>query len=298
MALFTSVSGNFAPIHSDLEHAAQSHFGGRVAPASMLAAVAMGLASMDTPAAASAGMVGMSWRFTKPVRPGDTIHVRWVLARKRLTDNSRWGLGVWTADVINQRGEVCCSGEVSRLVARREAIAVVAAEAEASASAAAPAPARRRRRRRSTATAAEAAAEAVADAPVPEPAPQDLPVVDPGSPAPPPAGRRRRRRRTPSSETPSPEVAPATSAAAPTRPLTPVRAPTRTPATPGEAPTTPAPRRRRRRRSGGGGNGGSVGNQPPNGGGQGDSTWGSTPAPAPAEPSSTISRVFKRLRGR
>ena len=83
IALFSGLVGDFSPLVIDAELAAASHFGGRVASGPFLVAAAMGLGSMDLPLTNSAGVVGMTWRFVKPIRAGDTISTVWRLARKR-----------------------------------------------------------------------------------------------------------------------------------------------------------------------------------------------------------------------
>jgi acyl dehydratase len=167
MSLFGGLTGDFSPLLVDAELAAASHFGSRVASGPFLVATAVGLGSMDTPVPQSAGLVGMTWRFLKPARAGDTLHTVWRLARKRPVENPRWGLAVWQVAIKNQNGETLAEGEVARLVARRETAAPAAGS-------------RRRRRRRS------GAVKEAQEAPAPEPAPADTP---------PPS--RRRRRRTP-----------------------------------------------------------------------------------------------------
>ena len=170
LALFSGLAGDFNPLVVDAEYAATSHLRGRVVPASMLSAVAVGLGSMDVPLPATVGMVGMTWKFLKPVRPGDTVHSRWRLARKRAVQNPTWGLAVWRVELLDQSGEIVAEGDVARLVARRESPAT---------------PSGRRRRRGRRAPASPPAAELE---PLPEPAPADVP---------PPSRRRRGRRPAP-----------------------------------------------------------------------------------------------------
>lgn len=158
----------------------------------MIAAVAIGLGSLDVPIPATAGMVGMSWRFLKPVRPGDSLSTKWRLNRKRAVENPDVGLVFWQIEVLNQRGEVVALGEVGRLVQRRSATAgaghsvVTAPAAETSDAVAPETPARRRRRRggRGGGGGAEREPRPVI-AELPEPAPADTPS---------PSRRRRRRR--------------------------------------------------------------------------------------------------------
>ena len=171
---------------------------------------------MDVPGAAGVALVGTTWRFVKPALIGTTVHARWRLQRKRDVENPRWGLCTW--DVALLAGEdAVADGEVSFLVARREAAPV------------APSRARRGRRRRKTAEVPvlpppEANLPPSGQA-IPEPAPEDVP---------PPKARRRRR------STASTRPAAETPAAGQSEVGT---------------PTEPAPsrRRRRRRRNGNGG---------------------------------------------
>jgi acyl dehydratase len=221
---YAGVAGDYG-LHVDAEAAASSYFGARVAPAGLLVGVAIGLGSMDVPGAAGVALVGTSWRFVKPAPIGMTVHARWRLQRKRDVENPRWGLCTW--DVVLLAGEdAVADGEVSFLVARREAAPV------------APARPRRGRRRRKTPEVPilpppEANLPPSGQA-IPEPAPEDVP---------PPKTRRRRRSTAsarPAAETPAPapgDVVP-----------------------PSETP--PGRRRRRRRRNGNGG-GSSTGGQAP-----------------------------------
>ncbi|HXM54902.1 MAG TPA: MaoC/PaaZ C-terminal domain-containing protein, partial [Candidatus Dormibacteraeota bacterium] len=138
LASFVGISGDYNPLYTDAEHARAGHFGEPVVPGALVAAVTGGLGAIDVPLPATVGLVGMSWKFVRPVRIGDTIRSRWRLNRKRPVENPRWGLAVWQVEVENHRGEVVAAGEVTRLVARREQPAELARPGKSS---------RRRRRR-------------------------------------------------------------------------------------------------------------------------------------------------------
>jgi hypothetical protein len=262
----------------DTPRAAQGHFGSRVAHGSLLISIALGLGSMDVPQPDTVALVGTTWRFLKPVKPGMTVHAIWRLGRKREVTNPRWGLAVWQVELADQNEERVLEGDVSILVNRRETAASAAS--------------RSRRRRRGKAPAAVLVPTAEAN--LPEPAPADVP---------PPASRRRR----PSKPATTAE-APVPTATAETLPG-PSSAPTE-PATPSSSS-----RRRRRRRGGGGGGGGGQGAA--NGSGDGGSAVvAEAPAPVaqeapPAEPprsqwaapepakpadGNPVSRVLGRLR--
>ena len=248
VAAFVGLSGDFNPLYADLEHARSSQFGGPVAPGGLIAVMTAGLGSMDVPIPATVGLVGMSWKFLAPVQPGDTLGSRWRLSRKRNVENPNWGLAVWQIEVENQRGELVASGEMTRLIAKREQVVERTS--------------RSRRRRRKSAPAGQEAADVVLSEPVPEPAPADLPA---------PAARRRRRRG--SAPEPAPEIAAEQQSREPEAATS--------PAPVSEAP--PARRRRRRRSSNGSGGGNDNGRE---GGRDSDSTAGveNPPTPAREEP--------------
>jgi 3-hydroxybutyryl-CoA dehydratase len=294
LAAHAGVSGDFGFLHMDGPRAAQGHFGGRVAHGSLLISIALGLGSMDVPQPNTVALVGATWRFLKPVKPGMTVRAVWRLGRKRDVSNPQWGLAVWQVELDDQNQERVLEGEVSILVNRRDV-----------ASAAAP---RSRHRRRGKAPVPQPAATAEAN--LPETAPADTPS---------PAGRRRRTSKAPA------RAVPAVSAS---EPAAAVEATETTPepvaSTEPAAPSSSS-RRRRRRRGGGGGGGGAAA-----GGGTGNATAGDAarteeptpaavrePVPAAAEPprsqwaapepaapakpakpsdGNPVSRVFGRLR--
>ncbi len=250
LAAHAGVSGDFGFLHMDAPRAAQSHFGGRVAHGSLLISIAVGLGSMDVPQPNTVALVGSTWRFLKPVKPGMTVHAVWRLGRKRDVTNPHWGLAVWQVELDDQNSERVLEGEVSILVNRRDV-----------ATAAAP---RSRRRRRGKAPLPLPAATAEAN--LPEPAPADTPS---------PASRRRRTSKPPAAAEPAITASePPVAVAATEITHEPVAAVE--PAAPSSSS-----RRRRRRRGGGGGGGGAAA-----GGGTGDArgtaTAGEAPPPEPA----------------
>lgn len=195
------MAAEFSPLVVDETYARSTSFGGQVVPGSMISALAIGLGSLDVPIPATAGMVGMSWRFLQPVRPGDSLHTTWRLNRKRAVENPAVGLVFWQIEVFNQRAEVVAAGEVGRLVQRARpsasdsarGVAVAAAASASGAEAAEPSGTRRRRRRggrgsgggAGEARPAAPAGSVAGTEPPPEPAPADTPS---------PSRRRRRRR--------------------------------------------------------------------------------------------------------
>ncbi|MDQ6771681.1 MAG: MaoC family dehydratase, partial [Candidatus Dormibacteraeota bacterium] len=119
VAGYLGLAGDYNPLYADAMSADAGPYRGLVAPAVLISAVAMGLGSMDVPQPRTTALVGLTWRFRHPVRPGDTLRTRWRLNRKRDSSHQRWGLATWQVEVENQHAVIVAVGEVQRLVERR-----------------------------------------------------------------------------------------------------------------------------------------------------------------------------------
>ena len=182
------VSGDFSPLSIE-DGRAQP----RVAPPTLVVAVAVGLGTIDMPVPAVEEWEWLNWKFPRPVHAGDTIYARWTLTQKRPPVGSAPNsIVVWRVDVHTADGALCAEGEVGAKVRRhvgpkeRERGREHAPEAAARPAAATAAPRRSRRRRRPAG--ANGAPETPAAAAPPAPAPSK-PERAAGAP------RRRRRRR-------------------------------------------------------------------------------------------------------
>ncbi len=122
IAAFAGVSGDFNPIHVDAEYASGTVFGGRVAHGALVLAIATGLRQQQgTFRGTLKAWLGMrEWRFTAPVRIGDTIHVRTEITELRDTKDPMAGLAIQRVEVRNQRDEAVAEGEFVTLMHRRE----------------------------------------------------------------------------------------------------------------------------------------------------------------------------------
>lgn len=76
---FATSCGDFNPLHHDAEYARGTRFGGLIACGPHYLSLLMGL--MATHYTAHGPQVGIdfSTQFKKPVRPGDTIELKWVV---------------------------------------------------------------------------------------------------------------------------------------------------------------------------------------------------------------------------
>jgi acyl dehydratase len=61
----------------------------------------------------------LTWKFSGPIRFGDTIHAVIRIASKRETSKPDRGIMIQTIQVINQRGEVVQEGEFTSMIKRR-----------------------------------------------------------------------------------------------------------------------------------------------------------------------------------
>jgi acyl dehydratase len=125
---FSTLTGDFHPLHTDAEWAAESEFSGRIAHGMLLLSYCVGLVPLD-PAHVMALRGFERIAFKRPVRIGDTIHVEGELESKKELDEAT-GLVVFNWKIVNQRGETAALAKV-RVVWRRErepALAAVAPE--------------------------------------------------------------------------------------------------------------------------------------------------------------------------
>jgi acyl dehydratase len=122
---FAGVSGDFNPIHVDAAYAASTGFGERIAHGALVLAVATGLRQQQGIFRGTLkAWLGISdWRFSAPVRLGDTVHVVTEVAACRETKDPAAGVVTQSVEVINQRDETVASGEFATLMLRRQEVA-------------------------------------------------------------------------------------------------------------------------------------------------------------------------------
>lgn len=118
---FAGLSGDYNPLHVDEEYCRGTVFGGRIAHGPLVYAIAAGLLFQlhlyDDTLIAFLGFESL--KFTKPVKPGDTIHARIKVLEKRETSNPDRGVMKRRLEVLNQRGEVVQEGIQAFLLKRR-----------------------------------------------------------------------------------------------------------------------------------------------------------------------------------
>ena len=114
---FATLTGDFHPVHTDAEWAAESIFGSRIAHGALLLSYCVGLVPFD-PAHVIALRGFDRVAFKRPVRIGDTIRVEGEVESKKELDGGS-GLVVFAWKIVNQRDETVALAK-ARVVWRRE----------------------------------------------------------------------------------------------------------------------------------------------------------------------------------
>lgn len=120
---FAGLSGDYNPLHVNEEYCKTTIFGGRIAHGPLVYAIAAGLLFQlhlyDDTLIAFLGFENL--KFTKPVKPGDTIRARIKVLEKRESSNADRGVMKRQLQVLNQRGEVVQEGIQAFLLKRKPA---------------------------------------------------------------------------------------------------------------------------------------------------------------------------------
>lgn len=118
---FAGLSGDYNPLHVNEEYCKTTVFGGRIAHGPLVYAIAAGLLFQlhlyDDTLIAFLGFENL--KFTKPVRPGDTIRARIKVLDKRETSTPDRGVMRRQLQVLNQRGETVQEGIQAFLLKRK-----------------------------------------------------------------------------------------------------------------------------------------------------------------------------------
>lgn len=119
---FCGISGDFHPLHTDVEHAARSPFGARLVHGALVLSVATGQRSQlpFVGAPLVAFLEVRSWAMRAPVLIGDTVRTRTTLTGLRPASDGRRGVVTQEVEVLNQRGEVVHAGEMVNMLWTRE----------------------------------------------------------------------------------------------------------------------------------------------------------------------------------
>jgi acyl dehydratase len=122
VTMFAALSGDYNRLHTDAEYAAEGPFGERIAHGLLGLSIVVGLMfRTDIDPDSAVAFLGLSWKFTGPVKFGDTIHASIRIASMRETRAPDRGIIVEAIQLLNQRAELVQQGEFTMMVKRRPA---------------------------------------------------------------------------------------------------------------------------------------------------------------------------------
>ena len=120
VTLFAALSGDYNRLHTDAEYAAQGPFGERIAHGLLGLSMVIGLAfRTDIDPDGAVAFLGLSWKFSGPIKLGDTIHAIIQIMSMRPTGAPDRGIIGLSTQLLNQRGEIVQSGELTMMLKRQ-----------------------------------------------------------------------------------------------------------------------------------------------------------------------------------
>lgn len=115
---YGGVSGDFEELHFSSEFAKSTVFGKRVAHGLLGLVILDGLKTRTELVSNvhTTASLGWTWRFTKPLHIGATVHGRIEITKKRLTSNGLQGILYCNAELLDEQHEVIQAGEHQLMV--------------------------------------------------------------------------------------------------------------------------------------------------------------------------------------
>lgn len=118
---FAGLTGDYNRLHTDAEYMRDSAFGERIAHGLLGLSIVNGLKyRTDIDSDGIIAFLGLSWKFSAPIKFGDTIHATLQVSALRETSKPDRGIIIKQVRVLNQRGELVQEGEFTMMVKRRE----------------------------------------------------------------------------------------------------------------------------------------------------------------------------------
>jgi 3-hydroxybutyryl-CoA dehydratase len=117
---FAALSGDWTSIHTDAEFAKGTMFGERVAHGLLGLSIATGLAVRSGFIEGTVlAFRELAWKFSNPIKIGDTIHVRATVSETKALPRLGGGSVTFDVEIINQRGQITQRGTWNMLVKAR-----------------------------------------------------------------------------------------------------------------------------------------------------------------------------------
>ena len=116
---FAGSTGDYSPMHTNVEFAEASEFGERIAHGLLGLSIAHGLMFGGGLLGGNAiAFLGLSeWSFRAPILLGDTIHAAFeVVELRRRTKKPQQGIATFAVEILNQHGLVTQSGRKAILM--------------------------------------------------------------------------------------------------------------------------------------------------------------------------------------
>lgn len=121
LTIFSMVSGDWNPIHSDAEFARNTPYGERIVHGVLGVAIVTGmfdrLGIFEDSALALLGID--EWRFRAPILVGDTIHMEMEITEKRLTSKDESGIIDRLIRLVRHDGTLLQEGRMGLMIRLR-----------------------------------------------------------------------------------------------------------------------------------------------------------------------------------
>ena len=109
---FAGLSGDFNPLHTNIEFGKKTPFGERIAHGMLIFSMATGMANWTGIfEGTTLALMEQTVRYKGAVKFGDTIHLELEVSEKKPTSKPERGIVIFIARVLNQSDEIVLDGE-------------------------------------------------------------------------------------------------------------------------------------------------------------------------------------------